>query len=57
MVWIFVRMVPLSAAEKQRRYRARRDDDPERRPLYLIKEKENWRKDRVREKKKSVTTQ
>ena len=31
--------MPLSAAEKQRRYRARRDANPERRQLYLEKER------------------
>lgn len=36
---------PLSAAEKQRRYRARRDADPLKRQQYLEKEKEKWRKD------------
>ncbi|CAI5695050.1 unnamed protein product [Oreochromis niloticus] len=44
----------MSAAEKQRRYRARRDADPERRQIYLNKEKEKWRKDREEEKKKKV---
>lgn len=39
-------MAPLSAAKKQRRYRARRDADPERRQEYLNKEKEKWRKGR-----------
>ena len=38
-------MAPLSAAEKQRRYRARRDVDHEIRQQYLNKEKERWRKD------------
>lgn len=35
----------MSAAEKQRRYRARRDADPLRRQQYLEKEKEKWKKD------------
>ncbi len=45
MYFDFVRM-PLSAAEKQRRYRQRRDADPERREAYLGKERAKWRKDR-----------
>ncbi|KAK3606294.1 hypothetical protein CHS0354_037970 [Potamilus streckersoni] len=32
----------LSAAEKQRQYRARRDYDPERRAAYLQKHRETW---------------
>ena len=32
----------LTAAEKQRRYRERRDADPERRERYLLKEKSAW---------------
>ncbi|XP_039862393.1 uncharacterized protein LOC120718111 [Simochromis diagramma] len=47
-------MAPMSAAEKQRRYRARRDADPEKRQIYLNKEKEKWRKDREEGKKKKV---
>ena len=47
--------MPLSAAEKQRRYRQRRDADPERREAYLEKEKEKWRKDRDTGKKLSVS--
>lgn len=46
--------MPLSAAEKQRRYRARRDQDPERRAKYLSWEKEKWRKDKEQGKKKSI---
>ena len=34
--------MPLSAAEKQRRYRQKRDANPERRAEYLQKEKESW---------------
>lgn len=40
------RMALLSAAEKQRRYRAHRDADPERGQQYLNKEKVQWTKDR-----------
>ncbi len=47
--------MPLSAAEKQRRYRQRRDADPERREAYLGKERAKWRKDRDTEKKRSVS--
>jgi len=32
----------LTAAEKQRRYRERRDADPQRRERYLLKEKAAW---------------
>ncbi|KAI3353888.1 hypothetical protein L3Q82_005093 [Scortum barcoo] len=42
----------LSAAEKQRQYRARRDADEQRRQWYLEKEKEKWRKDIETGKKK-----
>ena len=42
----------MSAAEKQRRYRARRDADEQRRQQYLEKEKEKWRKDVETGKKK-----
>ncbi len=34
--------MPLSAAEKQCRYRQRRDADPERREAYLGKERAKW---------------
>lgn len=37
--------MPLSAAEKQRRYRERRDNDPLRRAEYLEKEKRKYRAD------------
>lgn len=46
--------MPLSAAEKQRRYRARRDADPERRAKYLEWEKQKWRKDRENQGKKKT---
>lgn len=36
----------LSAAEKQQRYRARREGDPERRQQYLNKEMDGWTRDR-----------
>ncbi|KAL1258954.1 hypothetical protein QQF64_009531 [Cirrhinus molitorella] len=36
----------LSAAEKQRQYRARRDADPERRAAYLQKHRKKWHDDR-----------
>ncbi|KAK0145756.1 hypothetical protein N1851_015330 [Merluccius polli] len=47
-------MAPLSATEKQRRYRARRDVDHERRQQYLNKE-ERWRKDIDEGRKKKVS--
>lgn len=37
--------MPLSAAEKQRRYRERRDNDPLQRAEYLEKEKRKYRAD------------
>jgi len=39
----FSETMPLSAAEKQRRYRQRRDADQARRAEYLEKEKERYR--------------
>lgn len=45
---------PLSAAEMQRRYRAKRDADPERRARYLQKEREKWQHDKATGKKKSI---
>ncbi|XP_041963903.1 uncharacterized protein LOC121721223 isoform X3 [Alosa sapidissima] len=45
---------PLSAAEKQRRYRARRDTNPERRAKYLEYERRKWKRDRELGKKKLV---
>ena len=36
--------MPLSAAEKQKRYRERRKQDPERHRAYLEKGREIWRK-------------
>lgn len=43
----------LSAAEKQQRYRARRDEDAQRRQQYLEKEREKWKKDIETGKKKT----
>lgn len=45
---------PLSAAEKQRLYRERRDADPERRQKYSEKERERYRKDLESGRKKLV---
>lgn len=44
----------LSAAEKQRRYRQRRDADSQRRTSYLQKEKEKYIKDKEQGKRKNV---
>ncbi|XP_063054294.1 uncharacterized protein LOC134448546 isoform X2 [Engraulis encrasicolus] len=44
----------MSAAEKQRLYRARRDADPRRRAEYLESEKKRWMKDRLSGKKKLI---
>ncbi|KAK6183523.1 hypothetical protein SNE40_010993 [Patella caerulea] len=46
--------MPLSAAEKQRWYRQRRDADPERRARYLQNEKDKYIKDKETGKKKQV---
>ncbi|KAK0139481.1 hypothetical protein N1851_023799 [Merluccius polli] len=46
--------MPLTAAEKQRRYRARRDQDQERREQYILWEKEKYKRDREQGKKKSI---
>jgi len=45
--------MPLSAAEKQRRYRQRRDADQARRAEYLEKEKERYRQLKETRKRKS----
>ena len=45
----YVTGMPLSNAEKQRRYRARRDSDPERRQGYLAKERQVWAKKKEKE--------
>lgn len=44
----------MSAAERQRRYRARRDADPERRAAYLEKQREAWHRLRSQGKVKTV---
>ena len=44
----------LSAAEKQRRYRAKRDADPERRQKYLASKQEKYKKDKQQGKRKLV---
>ncbi|XP_036929141.1 uncharacterized protein LOC119005523 isoform X2 [Acanthopagrus latus] len=44
----------LSAAERQRQYRARRNADPERRAAYLQKHREKWHDDKKRGKVKNV---
>ena len=44
----------LSAAERQCRYRAKRDADPERRAQYLEKEREKWQQDHETGKKKKA---
>jgi hypothetical protein len=46
--------MPLSAAEKQRRYRERRNDDPLRRSEYLEKERKKYRNDLSNGKKKLI---
>lgn len=46
----------LSAAEKQRRYRQRRDQDPERRAKYLQYEKNKYVKDKASGKRKSIAS-
>ena len=46
-------VMPLSAAEKQRRYRARQDANPERRLHYLEKERLAWQEKRSTGKVKS----
>lgn len=50
----FALQMALSAAEKQRRYRQRRDADSETRKQYLQKEKEKYEKDKALGKKKLV---
>ena len=46
--------MPLSAAEKQRRYRQKRDNDAQRRAEYLEKEKKKYLEDLTSGKKKLV---
>lgn len=45
---------PLTAAERQRLYRARRDADPEKRAKYLQGCKDRWRRDRDQGKRKGI---
>lgn len=45
--------MPLTVAEMQRRYRARRDQDPERKEQYLLWEKKKYKRDREQGKKKA----
>lgn len=47
-------MSPLSAAERQRRCRARRNADPERRQKYLESERQRWRRDIEQDTKKRI---
>lgn len=44
----------VSAAEKQRQYRARRNADPERRAAYLEKHRETWHEKKWQGKVKTV---
>lgn len=46
--------MPLTPSEKQRRYREKRDKDPERRKAYLEKEKQKYRDDKKTGKKLSI---
>lgn len=47
-------MAPISKAERQRQYRARRDADPVRRQRYLQREREKWQEDKLTGKKKGI---
>ena len=47
-------MSRLSAADKQRQYRARRNADPEKRAAYLQKHRETWQENKQRGKVKAV---
>lgn len=47
-------MAPTTAAERQRKYRARLKADPERRERYLQSERERWRKNVEAGKKKAI---
>ncbi|CAL8405959.1 unnamed protein product [Arctogadus glacialis] len=47
-------MSRLSAAEKQRQYRARRNADPEKRAAYLQKHRETWQENKQQGKVKAV---
>lgn len=44
----------LTPAEKQRRYRQRRDEDPERREAYLFKERQRYIAEKKCGKKKNI---
>ncbi|XP_055086002.1 uncharacterized protein LOC129457227 [Periophthalmus magnuspinnatus] len=46
--------MPITGAERQRLYRARRDADPEKRAQYLERARERWRKERELGKRKSI---
>ncbi len=48
-------MAPLSAADRQRRCRARRDADIERKQKYLESERQRWRRDVEQGKKKKIS--
>lgn len=48
-------MAPLSAAERQRRCRARWDADTERKQKYLESERQRWRRDVEQGKKKKIS--
>ncbi len=48
-------MAPLSAADRQRRCRARRDADTERKQKYLESERQRWRRDVEQGKKKKIS--
>ncbi len=50
----FLLVKQVSAAEKQRRYRAHRDADPARRAAYLEKQREAWHRLRSQGKVKTV---
>ena len=47
-------MSRLSAADKQRQYRARRNADPEKRAAYLQKHRETWQENKQRGKVTAV---
>lgn len=52
--YLCFREMGLSAAEKQRRYKARRDANPERRAEYLQKHRKKWHEDRKTGRVKTV---
>ncbi|KAK7892022.1 hypothetical protein WMY93_023985 [Mugilogobius chulae] len=47
-------MAPVSAAERQRRYRARRNADTEKRQKYLESERQRWQRNKELGKKKLI---